>query len=110
MVNYWKIQVSVASWNASGRGAQLKGIFWRILLSLGLTEVVTIGSMVAVGLVTPTPQYLIPMSGMVIGTSMIVCGLYISQMNHDQLAELSALVYQRLDAASGSGVSEYFHS
>lgn len=77
------MMVSVASWNASRRGAQLKGIFWRILLSLGLTEVVTIGSMVAVGLVTPTPQYLIPMSGMVIGTSMIVCGLYISQMNRE---------------------------
>ncbi|WNC14366.1 ABC transporter permease [Brevibacillus brevis] len=77
------MMVSVASWNAASRGAGLPGIFWRIAIALSVTELVTMGLLVLLGLVSPTPQYLIPMSGMIIGSSMVVCGLYLNHMNRE---------------------------
>lgn len=77
------MMISVASWNASRRGRSLSGIFWRIFVCLAVTETITMGLLVVLGLVSPTPQYLIPMSGMVIGSSMIVCGLFLNMMNRE---------------------------
>ncbi|MGG3884056.1 ABC transporter permease [Brevibacillus panacihumi] len=89
------MMISVASWNASRRGARLKGIYWLIFASLSVTEIVTMGLMILLGLVTPIPQYLIPMSGMIIGASMIVCSLLITQMNQETASsrgEIEALL------------------
>ncbi|KQL46426.1 hypothetical protein AN963_15905 [Brevibacillus choshinensis] len=77
------MMVSVASWNASSRGGRLPGVFWRIVCALSVTEVITMGLLVSLGLVSPTPQYLIPLSGMIIGSSMIVCGLFLNHMNRE---------------------------
>lgn len=77
------MMIAVASWNAASKGKKLRGIFWRIALSLAMTELLTMGLLVALGLVSPTPQYLIPMSGMIIGSSMIVCSLFLSHMNRE---------------------------
>ncbi|MED4907691.1 iron export ABC transporter permease subunit FetB [Brevibacillus centrosporus] len=77
------MMVTVAAKNAASRGAQLPGIFWRIAFSLLITEIITMGLLVTFKLVTPTPQYLIPMSGMIIGSSMVVCGLYLNHMNRE---------------------------
>ncbi|MDF2681541.1 MAG: iron export transporter permease subunit FetB [Brevibacillus sp.] len=77
------MMVTVASRNASKRGERLPGIFWRIACALSVTEIITMGLLVALGLVSPTPQYLIPMSGMIIGSSMVVCGLFLNHMNRE---------------------------
>lgn len=77
------MMVSVASWNASRRGERLPGIFWRIACALGVTELITMGLLVMLGLVSPTPQYLIPMSGMIIGSSMVVCSIFLNHMNRE---------------------------
>lgn len=77
------MMIIVAAWNATQRGERLPGIFWRIALSLTITEVVTMGLLVALDLVSPTPQYLIPMSGMIIGSSMVVSGLFLNHMNRE---------------------------
>ncbi|MGN7472091.1 ABC transporter permease [Brevibacillus sp. SAFN-007a] len=77
------MMIGVASWNAASKGKRLRGIFWRIVMSLAVTELITMGLLVALELVSPTPQYLIPMSGMIIGSSMIVCSLFLSHMNRE---------------------------
>lgn len=77
------MMIAVASWNAASKAKKLRGIFGRIALSLALTELVTMGLLVTLGLVSPTPQYLIPISGMIIGSSMIVCSLFLSHMNRE---------------------------
>lgn len=89
------MMIGVASWNASRRSAQLSGIFWRIAAALAVTEVVTMGLLVLLGLVSPTPQYLIPMSGMIIGSAMIVSSLFLNHMNRETVAsrgEIEALL------------------
>ncbi|WP_400162403.1 ABC transporter permease [Brevibacillus sp. TJ4] len=80
------MMISVASWNASRRGRALSGIFWRIFVCLAVTETVTMGLLLAFDLVSPTPQYVIPMSGMILGSSMIVCGLFLNQMDREKEA------------------------
>ncbi|MGG1660932.1 ABC transporter permease [Brevibacillus sp. NRS-1366] len=77
------MMISVASWNAASRGKNLPGIFWRIVISLAITELITMGLLLILGLVSPTPQYLIPMSGMIIGSSMIVSSLFLTHMNRE---------------------------
>lgn len=77
------MMISVASWNAASRGKNLPGIFWRIVICLTITELITMGLLVLLGLVSPTPQYLIPMSGMIIGSSMIVSSLFLTHMNRE---------------------------
>lgn len=77
------MMISVASWNAASRGKGLPGIFWRIVICLAITETITMGLLVLLGLVSPTPQYLIPMSGMIIGSSMIVSSLFLTHMNRE---------------------------
>ncbi|MFS0920971.1 ABC transporter permease [Brevibacillus sp. 179-C 1.1 NHS] len=77
------MMILVASWNAFSRAKHLSGIFWRIAISLAITELITMGLLVLLGLIQPTPQYLIPMSGMIIGSSMIVTSLFLTHMNRE---------------------------
>jgi len=74
------IMIGVASWNAAQRGRGIQGAFWRIALTLFATECVTMAILIGFNIVEATPQYLIPLSGMIIGSSMIVAGLFLSHM------------------------------
>lgn len=89
------MMIVVAAWNAGQRAKDLRGMLWRIAATLTATELITMTVLVALGIISPTPQYLIPISGMIIGSSMVVCGLYISQMKREVEAsrgEIEALL------------------
>lgn len=75
--------ISIASWNAAKRGKSLKGVLWRIGAAIAATEVLTMGLFIGLHIIDPTPQYIIPMSGMIIGNAMIVSGLFLNQMNRE---------------------------
>jgi putative ABC transport system permease protein len=77
------IMIAVAAWNASRRGKGLKGIVWRVTLSLAATETLTMGMLLGLGIIEPTPQYIIPLSGMIIGSAMVVSGLFLNQMQRE---------------------------
>jgi putative ABC transport system permease protein len=77
------MMIGVASWNAAQRGGKVPGILWRIALTLAVTECVTIGLLLAMRLVDATPQYVIPLSGMMIGNAMVVSGLFLSHMKRE---------------------------
>jgi putative ABC transport system permease protein len=77
------MMIGVAAWNAAGRGRELKGMLWRIVVTLTAAELVTMGLLLGLGIVKATPQYVIPLSGMIIGSSMVVAGLFISQMKRE---------------------------
>ncbi|MCZ8518140.1 MULTISPECIES: ABC transporter permease [Paenibacillus] len=77
------VMIGVASWNAGQRTKGLPGIRRRIALSLAATELLTVGLLTGLGIIEPTPQYLIPLSGITIGSAMIVSGLYLNQMRRE---------------------------
>ncbi|WP_240417010.1 ABC transporter permease [Paenibacillus periandrae] len=75
------IMVVVAAANSAKRGKGLTGVFWRVAMSIGATEAVTMGLLLVLRIIEPTPQYIIPLSGMIIGSSMVVSGLFLNQMH-----------------------------
>ncbi|TDF99405.1 ABC transporter permease [Paenibacillus piri] len=87
--------ILVASWNASGRAKGLTGIRWRIIAAIGVTEALTMGLLLALGIIEPTPQYIIPVSGIIIGNAMVVSGLFLNQMKremHTSRGEIETLL------------------
>ncbi|WP_261301258.1 ABC transporter permease [Paenibacillus andongensis] len=77
------IMIVVATHNAGKRGEGLKGINWRIAAAIAVTETLTMSLMLGLHIIKPTSQFIIPISGMTIGSSMIVCGLFLNQMNRE---------------------------
>ncbi|MET3288286.1 UNVERIFIED_CONTAM: putative ABC transport system permease protein [Brevibacillus sp. OAP136] len=75
--------IAVASWNASKRGKGMKGIFWRIAVAISAMELLMMGILLSLGMISPTPQYIIPISGMTIGSAMIVSGLFMNQIKRE---------------------------
>ncbi|MGG4143685.1 iron export ABC transporter permease subunit FetB [Paenibacillus algorifonticola] len=75
--------ITVASWNAGSRAMPVKGIRLRIALALAGTEAVTLALLLSLRIIEAEPRYIIPVSGMIIGSSMIVCGLYLNHMKRE---------------------------
>lgn len=74
------LMIAAATQNAKGRGKPLQGIGWRVLIAITVTEVVTQSLLLLFHIVEPTPRYIIPISGMMIGNSMIIAGLFLNRM------------------------------
>lgn len=77
------VMIGVASFNAAQRGKGLQGVLWRIALTLTCTETISLIVLLGLGIIPSIPQYIIPVSGMIIGSSMVVCGLFINQIKRE---------------------------
>lgn len=77
------LMVGVATQNATKRGKGLKGVWWRVLVAICTTEVVTQGFLLSLHIIHATPRYIIPVSGMIIGNSMIACGLALNRLQSE---------------------------
>lgn len=75
--------ISIASWNAAKRGKGLRGLIWRIALAISTMELLMMGILLGLHVIEATPQYIIPLSGMTIGSAMIVSGLFINHIKHE---------------------------
>lgn len=74
------VMLATASLNAARRGTGLAGVTGRVLTALLLTEAITVGLMLLLHIVPPTPQYLISVSGMVLGNAMVNAGLLLNRL------------------------------
>jgi len=77
------VMISVAVSNAARRGNGLQGAWWRIAAAIVVTEAVTMGLLLVLGIIAATPQNIIPLSGMIVNSSMVVCGLFLNQMKRE---------------------------
>jgi putative ABC transport system permease protein len=77
------LMVGVATQNAKKRGTGLRGITWRVLTAISISEVVTLGFLLVLHIVPPTPQFIIPISGMVIGNSMVIASLFLNRLQSE---------------------------
>lgn len=74
------VMILVAAQNAARRGNQIPQVFWKVLAAITATEVMAMLVMLGLEIIPPTPQYVIPISGMVVGNAMIVAGLLLNRL------------------------------
>ena len=77
------VMLAVAARNAASRGKGMSGIFWRVVCALAATELLMMSILLLLGIIDPTPRYIIPLSGMTIGNSMVVSGLFLNQLKRE---------------------------
>lgn len=87
------IMIVVATLNARKKGAQINGITWKLALSLCVIEAIVMGVLLGFHIVPATAQYIIPLSGMAIGNSMVMSILFLNRFTaeieaHEQEVEL----------------------
>lgn len=73
------LMIVVATLNARKKGKGIKGITWKIALTLIVIEFVTQGVLLGFNIVPATAQYIIPISGMMIGNSMVLSILFLNR-------------------------------
>ncbi len=75
------LMIGVATQNASKRGKWLPHAWIRVLIAITITEVVAQGLLLGLKVVAPTPQYVIPISGMIVGNAMVASGLLLNRLH-----------------------------
>lgn len=75
------LMIVAATLNARKKGKGIKGITWKIALTLVVVECVTQGILVGLKIIPPTSQYIIPISGMLIGNAMVTTILFLNRFS-----------------------------
>lgn len=73
------LMIVAATLNARKKGKSIKGITWKIALTLIIVEAVTQGILLGFGTIPAKAQYIIPISGMLIGNSMVLSILFLNR-------------------------------
>jgi putative ABC transport system permease protein len=68
---------------ARARARAVPGAFWPLLIALGAAGSLTLGLVVALGIFDPTPRYLVPVGGMVVGNSMTAAAVALNRLGDD---------------------------
>ncbi|MDG5472249.1 iron export ABC transporter permease subunit FetB [Jeotgalibacillus sp. ET6] len=77
------LMIVVATHNAQRKGASIKGIAWKVGLTLVSIEVLTQSILLGFQITPPTAQYIISISGMVIGNSMVLAILFLNRFTSE---------------------------
>lgn len=77
------VMVTVATLNARKKGKSFPNIGWRIAIAITSTEMITMGLLISLKIIGSTPQYIIPISGMIIGNGMVVSGLFFNRLKSE---------------------------
>lgn len=75
--------VTFASWTSANRGQGVSGAFVISALAIGVAAAVTLGVLLLLQIVPPTARYLVPLGGMVIGSSMNAASLTLGRVRDD---------------------------
>lgn len=74
------IMIAVAANNAAKKGKGIPFVFWKIFITILIVEIITQGFLLGLKIVPATPQYIISISGMIIGNSMILASLFLNRL------------------------------
>ncbi|WP_042479165.1 ABC transporter permease [Bacillus ndiopicus] len=77
------LMITVATLNARQKGKNIPGITWKLAVTLIVVEVITQGVLLGFHIIPPTPQYIIPISGMLIGNSMVLAILFLNRFSSE---------------------------
>jgi len=87
------VMVVFGAFTARHRAKGVPDCFWPLLVSLGVAAAATLGLVVALGIFDPTPRYLVPVGGMVVGNSMTAAAVALNRLGedvHDQSRRIEA--------------------
>src|SRR5699024_7359352 len=73
------LMIVAATQNARKKGATIKGITWKLIVTYVFVEVLTQVILLGLNITPATPQYIIPISGMVVGNSMVLSILFLNR-------------------------------
>lgn len=87
------LMIVAATQNARKKGASIKGITWKLVATYVFVEILTQGILLGFNITPATAQYIIPISGMMIGNSMVLSILFLNRFTseietHQDKAEL----------------------
>lgn len=77
------LMIVAATHNAMRKGIAIKGIVWKLVVTFLAVEVLTQGILIGFGITPATAQYIIPISGMVIGNSMVLSILFLNRFTSE---------------------------
>jgi putative ABC transport system permease protein len=77
------VMVLFGALTARGRAKSVPGAFWPLLIALAVAAASTLGLVVALGVFDPTPRYLVPVGGMVIGNAMTASAVALNRLGDE---------------------------
>ena len=80
------VMVLFGAFTARSRAKKVPDAFWPLLIALALAAATTLGLVVALGVFDPTPRYLVPVGGMVIGNAMTASAVALNRLG-DEVAD-----------------------
>ncbi len=80
------LMIGAATQNARKKGASIQGITWKLILTFIFVEILTQAILLGFNIIPAEPQYIIPISGMVVGNSMVLSILFLNRF----IAEVEA--------------------
>ncbi len=89
------VMVLFGAFTARGRAKKVPGAFWPLLIGLALAAASTLGLVVALDIFEPTPRYLVPVGGMVIGNAMTASAVALNRLG-DEVADSRAPIESTL--------------
>jgi putative ABC transport system permease protein len=99
------VMVVFGAFTARSRAKRVPGALVPLLIALSAAGVTTLGLVVALGIFDPTPRYLVPVGGMVIGNAMTAAAVALNRLGedvHDHGAKIEATL--ALGATSSQAV------
>lgn len=73
------LMITAATHNARKKGATIRGITWKLVITFVFVEALTQGILIGFKITPAEAQYIIPISGMVIGNSMVLSILFLNR-------------------------------
>jgi putative ABC transport system permease protein len=77
------VMVLFGALTARSRAKSVPGAFWPLLIALAIAAAGTLGLVVALGVFDPTPRYLVPVGGMVIGNAMTASAVALNRLGDE---------------------------
>ena len=77
------VMLGVAGYTSAGRAQGIPNALFITNASIGFGAVLTVGLLVALGIFDLSPQFIIPIAGMVIGNTMTTCSLVMGRLRDD---------------------------
>ncbi len=77
------VMVGFGAFTARHRAKRVPGALWPLVAALGTAGGLTLGLVVALGVFEPTPRYLVPVGGMVIGNAMTSAAVALNRLGDE---------------------------